>query len=174
MSQNDEENGRTRNILLFFDNLKPYSNKHTTNSLENLMIDLSDEADDFSMSVSTSSPSIISMIWRNLLKQMKKKINYASTYRCKFESWQCWINIISRVHRAYDYSGPFGVLWLHMAWYKNCVKKIILKISHSLSQKSVAQKCLKYTWRATSTHCITSTIISQHHQQSQAINNFHS
>ena len=27
------------------------------------------------------------------------------------------------VHRAYDYLGPSGVLWVHMAWHKNCVKK---------------------------------------------------
>ena len=28
---------------------------------------------------------------------------------------------ISHVHRAYDYSGPFGVPLVHMAWYKNWV-----------------------------------------------------
>ena len=33
--------------------------------------------------------------------------------------------VISHVHRVYDYSGPFGVLLLHMAWYKNCLKKYI-------------------------------------------------
>ena len=43
---------------------------------------------------------------------------------CEFDSWQCRIYIISHVHRAHDYSGPFGVLWVHIAWYKNCVKKI--------------------------------------------------
>ena len=32
------------------------------------------------------------------------------------------IYIISHFHRAYDYSGPFRVLWVHMAWYKNCVE----------------------------------------------------
>ena len=26
-----------------------------------------------------------------------------------------YIIIISPVHRAYDYSGPFGVLWVHIA-----------------------------------------------------------
>ena len=30
---------------------------------------------------------------------------------------------ISNVQRAYDCSGLFGVLWVHMARYKNCVKK---------------------------------------------------
>ena len=34
---------------------------------------------------------------------------------CEFHSWQCQIYIISHVHRAYDYSGPFGILWVHMA-----------------------------------------------------------
>ena len=34
---------------------------------------------------------------------------------CKFESWQCRIYIIFHVHRAYDYLGPVGVLWVHMA-----------------------------------------------------------
>ena len=31
--------------------------------------------------------------------------------------------IISHVPRTFDYLGPFGVLWVHMAWHKNCVKK---------------------------------------------------
>ena len=44
---------------------------------------------------------------------------------CEFDSWQCQIYIISHVHRAYDYSGPFGVLWVHIAWYKNCVEKVL-------------------------------------------------
>ena len=30
---------------------------------------------------------------------------------------------IAHVHRGYDYLGPFEVLWVHMAWHKNCVKK---------------------------------------------------
>ena len=47
---------------------------------------------------------------------------------CEFDSWQCQIYIyISHVHWAYDYLGPFGVLWgsvwVHMAWHKHCVKK---------------------------------------------------
>ena len=33
------------------------------------------------------------------------------------------VGYISHVHWAYDYLGPFGVLWVHMAWHKNCVKK---------------------------------------------------
>ena len=44
---------------------------------------------------------------------------------CEFDSWQCRICIIlyiSHVHWAYDYLGPFGVLWVHMAWHKNCVR----------------------------------------------------
>ena len=28
----------------------------------------------------------------------------------EFDSWKCQIYIISHVYRAYDYSGPFGVL----------------------------------------------------------------
>ena len=45
----------------------------------------------------------------------------------EFDSWQCRI-YISHVHWAYDYLGPFGVLWVHMAWHKNCVKK---KLQHA-------------------------------------------
>ena len=33
------------------------------------------------------------------------------------------VGYISHVHWAYDYLGPFGVLRVHMAWHKNCVKK---------------------------------------------------
>ena len=44
---------------------------------------------------------------------------------CESDSWQCWIYIISHVHRAYVYLGPFRVLWIHLAWHKNCVKKTI-------------------------------------------------
>ena len=33
------------------------------------------------------------------------------------------VGYISHVHWAYDYLGPFGILWVHMAWHKNCVKK---------------------------------------------------
>ena len=36
---------------------------------------------------------------------------------------QCRIYIyISHVHWAYDYLGPFGVLWIHMAWHKNVLR----------------------------------------------------
>ena len=45
---------------------------------------------------------------------------------CEFNSWQCRIYIISHVHIAYDYLGPFRVLWVHMAWHETCVKKSIL------------------------------------------------
>ena len=31
------------------------------------------------------------------------------------------VRYISHAHRAHDYSGPFGVIWVHMAWYKNFV-----------------------------------------------------
>ena len=37
---------------------------------------------------------------------------------CNKEFW--FDLIISHVHRAYDYLGPFWVLWVHMAWQKNC------------------------------------------------------
>ena len=43
---------------------------------------------------------------------------------CEFDSWQCRIYIISHVHQAYDYLGPFGILWVHMAWHKNCDKNL--------------------------------------------------
>ena len=32
------------------------------------------------------------------------------------------VGYISHVHWAYDYIGLFWVLWVHMAWHKNCVK----------------------------------------------------
>ena len=32
-------------------------------------------------------------------------------------------NIVSHVHKAFDYLGPFRVLCVHMAWYKSCVQK---------------------------------------------------
>ena len=38
------------------------------------------------------------------------------------------VGYISHVHWAYDYLGPFAVLWVHMAWHKNCVKKEKKKI----------------------------------------------
>ena len=37
------------------------------------------------------------------------------------------VGYISHVHRAYDYLGPFGVPWVHMALHKNCVKKKFVK-----------------------------------------------
>ena len=38
---------------------------------------------------------------------------------CEFESWRFRINIVSRVHRAYDFLGSFGVSgYIRMAWYK--------------------------------------------------------
>ena len=33
---------------------------------------------------------------------------------CEFDSWQCRIYTISHVHWAYDYSAPFGVLWVYV------------------------------------------------------------
>ena len=47
---------------------------------------------------------------------------------CEFKSWH--VNIISHVHRAYDYSSPFGVLWVHsLALYKN--SRIFIRLSLS-------------------------------------------
>ena len=34
------------------------------------------------------------------------------------------VGYISHVHRAYNYSGPFGVLWIQMAWNKDNLKKM--------------------------------------------------
>ena len=34
-----------------------------------------------------------------------------------------------------DYLGPFGVLWVHMAWHKNCVKKkkiAVIVLAHTV------------------------------------------
>ena len=44
------------------------------------------------------------------------------------------VGYISHVHWAYDYLGPFGVLWVHMAWHKNCVKKSWLLIQLNFVQ----------------------------------------
>ena len=52
---------------------------------------------------------------------------------CEFDSWQCRIyNYISHVQRAYDYLGSFGVLWVHMAWHKNCVKNEIIRWDYEM------------------------------------------
>ena len=32
------------------------------------------------------------------------------------------VGYISHVHNSFDHSGPFGVLWVHMDWYKNCAE----------------------------------------------------
>ena len=51
----------------------------------------------------------------------------------------CCHHLISHVHRTYDYSGSFGVLWVHMAWYKKIVLKkkfIHLFIVHHILTKS--------------------------------------
>ena len=51
----------------------------------------------------------------------------------EFDSWQYRIYIISHDHRAYNYLGPFGVCWVHMAWHKNCVKKAPMTIALIIS-----------------------------------------
>ena len=51
------------------------------------------------------------------------------------KSWQCPINIISHVHTAYDYSGLFGVLWVHMAWWKHCVSNYFFSCWISCQRK---------------------------------------
>ena len=38
------------------------------------------------------------------------------------------VGYIYYVHRAYDYSGPCGVLWVHIARYKNFCKKMVLQV----------------------------------------------
>ena len=58
----------------------------------------------------------------NLLSVTPRALGWDGT-GCEFDSWQRRIYFISHVHRAYDYFGPFGVLWVHMAWHKNCVNK---------------------------------------------------
>ena len=95
-----------------------------------------------------------SRIWKRMLPENRtcREIKY-STVPCDTEvswklenmctmfdrQWQCKsrlgrnrfvssipgsVGYISHVHWAYDYLGPFGVLWVHMAWHKNCVKKV--------------------------------------------------
>ena len=45
----------------------------------------------------------------------------------KFEFWQCRINIISHVHTAYNYPGPFGAFGVHYISIQNLFSKAILK-----------------------------------------------
>ena len=54
---------------------------------------------------------------------------------CEFDSWQRQIYIVFHVHWAYDYSGPFRVLRVHMARHKNCVFK------KSNTTRTCAQVC---------------------------------
>ena len=62
---------------------------------------------------------------------------------CEFDSWQCWIYIISHAQRAYDYLGSFGVLWVHIYGLiqKLCLKKYLdnLIIQHC----HLAQPCFE-------------------------------
>ena len=44
---------------------------------------------------------------------------------CEFDSWQCRIYIPCSL--THDYLVPFRVLWVHMAWHRNCVLK---KLAH--------------------------------------------
>ena len=49
------------------------------------------------------------------------------------------IIFISHVHRAYDYLGPLGVLWVHMAWQQ----KIVLKKNlHPTMECDVEKNCM--------------------------------
>ena len=42
-------------------------------------------------------------------------------WRIRLSSIPDSVGYISHVHWPYDYLGSFGVLWVHMAWHKNCV-----------------------------------------------------
>ena len=86
---------------------------------------------------------LLSMICNNVVNEMQQCCQWDATIssmRCNYVvndmQWSCqwdatilssttWSNI-SHVHWAYDYLGPFGVLWVHMAWHKNFVKKNIM------------------------------------------------
>ena len=59
---------------------------------------------------------------------------------CEFDSWQCRVGYISHVHRAYNYLSPFGVLWVHMAWHKNCVKKFQHAIQNTRQTQDTNKK----------------------------------
>ena len=67
--------------------------------------------------------------WKDL------KMRWISPSQEKNSNWtsEQYSYIISHVHRAYDYLGPFRVLWVHMAWHLNCVKKTILQLKHPSS-----------------------------------------
>ena len=45
--------------------------------------------------------------------------------------WQFRMNIISNVHKAYNCSCLFGVLWVHVTRYRNCSEKEVLSKNHS-------------------------------------------
>ena len=36
---------------------------------------------------------------------------------------------------AIEFSGLFGVLWVHMAWYKNCVKKKFMTLKSGMKAR---------------------------------------
>ena len=63
---------------------------------------------------------------------------------CEIDSWQCRIYIISHVHKANDHLVPFGVLWVHMTWNKNCVKIYIFM--HDLEYEGQPSRSSDLFW----------------------------
>ena len=50
----------------------------------------------------------------------------------------------NNVHRVYDYLGPFAVLWVHMAWYRNCVVKKKRELWKEKNLKQTKKELMKH------------------------------
>ena len=61
------------------------------------------------------------------------------------------VGYISHVHWAYDYLGPLiGVLWVHIAWHKNCVKteqNLLLSFSRNFARPQRLTTICDHLWR---------------------------
>ena len=75
--------------------------------------------------VASSSPSILSDIYRTCDSIYSCFNMFSLTYGASPAVYNYYY-MISHVHRAYDYSGPFGVLWVHMTGNKNGANKFEL------------------------------------------------
>ena len=65
---------------------------------------------------------------------------------CEFDSWQCRIYIPCALS-LYDYLGPCGVLWVHIAWHNNCVKKVKHKLTKSVvTEDRLSQRIGCHRW----------------------------
>ena len=61
------------------------------------------------------------------------------------ECWSTSIYLTGISYPIFNHSGPFGVLWAHIAWYKNCVEKFKKKIKFSLLLSTTHCQSLYHT-----------------------------